>query len=444
MTGLFRNESNFSTSLGSFVLVAGLVALFALPASARNLTAVQIEAVNEQGQPMPELELVLKPVGETTGTPRVAKADRRGSFKARIPAGEYVIDVKDTDKYFIKEAEVDIKDSSGLLLREYEVTVHPVQGMSPIPMKGAQITTMKLVVTGAAYRNRLLRDVEVGAVKSEFDQLQGLYQAGEYQQALELGNQIMESMTTQVPEVLFLVGMTHAQLDQFEQAESLLRQAVELAPDDAELKASLGTLLLQVANQKHAREENARPEFAEAEKWLGLAVSSMDPVPVQLLINQSIALEGAGQSEAAIEVMERVVAEDPDNLAVRFRMAALLRSSGQPERALEVLDSLPSITDPRAADTLYNLGLTFYTEGDFGSAVSALSRAEEADADHALVQRLLGRTYYAMGEPAKALPHLRRFLELDPDPYLVVDDGRLFWIQDAYTVAGGYPYSEPV
>ena len=35
------------------------------------------------------------------------------------------------------------------------------------------------------------------------------------------------------------------------------------------------------------------------------------------------------------------------------------------------------------------------------------------------------------------------FLKLDRDPYLVVDQERLFWIQDAYTVADGFPYSEP-
>lgn len=34
------------------------------------------------------------------------------------------------------------------------------------------------------------------------------------------------------------------------------------------------------------------------------------------------------------------------------------------------------------------------------------------------------------------------FLVLDEDPYLVVnEEGRLFWIQDAYTVSGHYPYS---
>jgi len=35
------------------------------------------------------------------------------------------------------------------------------------------------------------------------------------------------------------------------------------------------------------------------------------------------------------------------------------------------------------------------------------------------------------------------FLRLDNDPYLVIDDGRLFWIQDAYTTSRYFPYAEP-
>ena len=35
------------------------------------------------------------------------------------------------------------------------------------------------------------------------------------------------------------------------------------------------------------------------------------------------------------------------------------------------------------------------------------------------------------------------FLELDGDPYLVISQGRLFWMQDAYTVSRHYPYSTP-
>ncbi len=35
------------------------------------------------------------------------------------------------------------------------------------------------------------------------------------------------------------------------------------------------------------------------------------------------------------------------------------------------------------------------------------------------------------------------FLWYDPDPYPVMLDGRLYWIQDAYTVSDMYPYSQP-
>ena len=39
---------------------------------------------------------------------------------------------------------------------------------------------------------------------------------------------------------------------------------------------------------------------------------------------------------------------------------------------------------------------------------------------------------------------LAPFLALDSDPYLVVIDGRLKWIVDAYTLSNRYPYSEPL
>ncbi len=39
---------------------------------------------------------------------------------------------------------------------------------------------------------------------------------------------------------------------------------------------------------------------------------------------------------------------------------------------------------------------------------------------------------------------LAPFLVFDQDPYLVLADGRLYWIYDAYTGSGRYPYSTPV
>lgn len=35
------------------------------------------------------------------------------------------------------------------------------------------------------------------------------------------------------------------------------------------------------------------------------------------------------------------------------------------------------------------------------------------------------------------------FLKFEDDPYLVLSEGKLYWMQDAYTISGDYPYSEP-
>ncbi|MBT8506913.1 hypothetical protein AZH53_00520 [Methanomicrobiaceae archaeon CYW5] len=49
--------------------------------------------------------------------------------------------------------------------------------------------------------------------------------------------------------------------------------------------------------------------------------------------------------------------------------------------------------------------------------------------------------YRSIGERARTVAP---FLSYDSDPYLVVADGRLYWIIDAYTTAERFPYSEPV
>ncbi len=45
---------------------------------------------------------------------------------------------------------------------------------------------------------------------------------------------------------------------------------------------------------------------------------------------------------------------------------------------------------------------------------------------------------------SERMANIAPFLRYDADPYLVIADGRLYWIRDAYTVSGNYPYSTPV
>ena len=44
---------------------------------------------------------------------------------------------------------------------------------------------------------------------------------------------------------------------------------------------------------------------------------------------------------------------------------------------------------------------------------------------------------------AERVSRISPFLSYDPDPYLAIVDGRLVWVQDAYTTSDRYPYSQP-
>ncbi|MCF8011174.1 MAG: UPF0182 family protein [Clostridiales bacterium] len=41
------------------------------------------------------------------------------------------------------------------------------------------------------------------------------------------------------------------------------------------------------------------------------------------------------------------------------------------------------------------------------------------------------------------VPHIAPFLKYDGDPYIVVSEGKLYWMWDAYTTTNMFPYSEP-
>lgn len=373
-------------------------------------------AVDEAGKPVAGVEITLAPAGETAGRAQVVKTDGRGRFANRfLTTGEYHLDVKDKDKYFIKSANVQIKDVGGVLMHEYDIVNHPKTGMPSISVKGVQTTELKLVITSAAYRQGLIRQIEGGAVSGEVGEVVKLLNASQYDQALTLGQELMKKTTTEIPELMHLVGVANARLGKYAEAEPLLRRAAELAPDQIDITATLGTMLLEVARKKDRAGEDAKAAFAEAETWLAKAVAGTQPPGTALLTNYSIAVEGAGNTAKALELMEQISKADPSNVAVRLRMAALLRKNGQADRAMQVLNTLPGSGDPRAVDSLYNIALDFYNKEDYESSLAALKRAEEIKADHALVQRLLGRVYYIAGDHANAVKHLRRFLELDPN-----------------------------
>ncbi|MBI5034420.1 MAG: UPF0182 family protein [Chloroflexi bacterium] len=67
-----------------------------------------------------------------------------------------------------------------------------------------------------------------------------------------------------------------------------------------------------------------------------------------------------------------------------------------------------------------------------------------ADMNILLTDALIGDSRIVFNRQIQTrIRRIAPFLMLDHDPYIVVADGKLFWIQDAYTITDLYPYSEP-
>lgn len=372
-------------------------------------------AVDEAGQPVADVELTLAPAGDSATRAQIVKTDKRGRFQNRfLSSGRYVLGVKDESKYFIKSANVQVKDPGGVLLNQYDMVNDPNKGMESIPVQNAQVTELRLVITPAAVRQNLVRQIEGGAVSGEIAQVVSLLNEGKTEEALALGQQVLQKTTTEIPQLVHVMGVAYSRLGKYAEAEPLLKRAAELAPEQTDIYTSLGTMYLAMAREKARANADAKSAFADAETWLAKAIAAAQPAPSALLTNYAIALEGAGRTADALEALDRLSKAEPNNVAVRLRMASLLRKTGKTEQALQVLNTLPGGGDPRAVDSLYNVALDFYNAEDYEAALAALKRAEELKADHALVQRLLGRVYYVAGDYANAVRHLERFLELDP------------------------------
>ena len=120
---------------------------------------------------------------------------------------------------------------------------------------------------------------------------------------------------------------------------------------------------------------------------------------------------------------------------------------GERSRSYVIVNSnVPEFSYPTADDTPV---FTSY-EGDGGIKLNSFIRKAAFSWRFGEFNILISgeisdesKIQFARTVPAR-VSKLAPFLSLDSDPYMVVADGRLFWVQDAYTTANRYPYSRRI
>lgn len=131
------------------------------------------------------------------------------------------------------------------------------------------------------------------------------------------------------------------------------------------------------------------------------AVSLAQETPVE----KAWQLAGAGHRDAAVALLNRLVATEPNNVDARLLLGSLLTEAGRPVDAIEQLTAAVRLR-PQSAEAQNALGEAYSNLGDQNRALSSFELAVADNPDLAIAQLNLGRALLEAGKFAAAAPHL--------------------------------------
>lgn len=247
-----------------------------------------------------------------------------------------------------------------------------------------------------------------------------------YQEALKLDSKSVKAM----------LGVSAVQIKQekFQEAEDILRRAIQIAPDDATLFFNLGIVLEQGKRREEAQESfkaatARKPSYTLAQLHLASitiqlgefeeANRLLKPLTVQEARNPLVwtlmaaAAEGMHEYGAALSNVDRALTIDPQLLSAQVNRGILLIKSGNLADGMDRLKSLAE-THHDVSTVLGALGWGYLQEGNFESAEPILNKAIERDPNNAFAHNNLGVIYSQKGDNQKAKSAFARAKELLP------------------------------
>lgn len=199
------------------------------------------------------------------------------------------------------------------------------------------------------------------------------------------------------------------QIGQRARAREALEQAVPRVSDAQGLRARLAEL------------------YREAEDFTALARlfeenadRAQNPAQALALLKDAaeLHLERRQQPAPAVPVLERAIALDPTDPALRLRLAQALYAAERLEDAANVLrDQLGRYGTRRPKDRAlvhYELARVLLAESDRAGALAELDAAARIDPAHPKILQMLARTALGQGEPERAERMFRALLLMAP------------------------------
>jgi tetratricopeptide (TPR) repeat protein len=186
-----------------------------------------------------------------------------------------------------------------------------------------------------------------------------------------------------------------------EEATRLLRQALDLAPDNALTHTNYGNVLFRQGKTEEAiREHETAIEIVPALKGAHY--------------NLGLAEEKLGHDDRAVDCYRKAIALQPDYAEAHTALGKILFQKGQKLEGLEHLQAAVR-WNPRYAEAHNNLGTALFDRGDLGGATHEFERAIQLKPRLARAWYNLGTARFRQNRIEDGLNCLMESEQLDPD-----------------------------
>ena len=200
---------------------------------------------------------------------------------------------------------------------------------------------------------------------------------------------------------LYLKGVIHYGLENFEQARDELLEFLENNPNHIIARRLLGASLIRSG------------EHAEAlEVLLVIADQGIEDSRLNALLGA--AYMGSGDYAKATDYFEKAAAAEPGQDAIKTQLALSKLASGDSEGAIASLESIVEI-NPGAGQASVLLALVALRRGEFDRTLEVAGQLAENFPDNPLAANLMGAAYLGKGDAVAARRSFEKAIELQFD-----------------------------